>query len=323
MIWFQWNTKHLRIENDGNNFIYCHFFSYIRYNFLKRVTRFLLKVNRSRMDKFYSKIILKLDTEIQELDIENDFILQKIEATIHLIVSSLSELKKFVIKNGFKNIEEEIHFFKYQKSAIVSKLIYYNAIYKIETKKPYGTKHIKKYLNAELRKLKRYFDNNLEFYKYYRTNNSFIDEKLFVRGKYDIKLSLDTFYFEADHSFSTSHDYKVAKIIANDLIQVYLEDQLCNTAYQDKSSDLPKLNWTGSKTALIELIYALHSQGVFENGNTDIKVIAKTFERTFNVDLGDFYHTFMELKSRKINRTKFLDSLCDALIRKMDEKEDN
>lgn len=181
-------------------------------------------------------------------------------------------------------------FFKHQKPAIVSKLIYYNAIYKIETKKPYGAKPIKKYLNDELRKLKRYFDNNLEFYKYYRTNNSFIDDKLFVRGKYDIKLSLDTFYFEADHNFSTSHDYKVAKIIANDLIQVYLEGLLLNTAYQDKSTDLPKLNWSGSKTALIELIYALHSQGVFDNGNADIKVIAKTFERAFNIDLGDFYH---------------------------------
>jgi hypothetical protein len=42
------------------------------------------------------------------------------------------------------------------------------------------------------------------------------------------KLSLDTYYFEADHNFTTSHDYKVAKIIANDLIQVYLEDQLNN-----------------------------------------------------------------------------------------------
>lgn len=73
---------------------------------------------------------------------------------------------------------------------------------------------------------------------------------------------------------------------------------------------------------MIELIYALHSQGVFDNGNADIKVIAKTFERIFNIDLGDFYHTFMELKSRKINRTKFLDSLCDALIKKMDEEDE-
>lgn len=274
------------------------------------------------MNKFYTETLHKLETEINDLEIETDHSIQRIEAVIGNILKCLSEVKKYVLNRGFKNIGEEIHFFKYQKPTIVSKLIYYNAIYKIETKKPYGSKPIKKYLNDELRKLKRYFDNNLEFYKYYRTNNSFIDDKLFVRGKYDIKLSLDTFYFEADHSFSTSHDYKVAKIIANDLIQVYLEDQLHNTAYRDKSTDLPKLNWTGSKTAMIELIYALYSQGVFDNGNADIKVIAKTFERTFNLDLGDFYHTFMELKSRKINSTKFLDSLRDALIRKMDEQDE-
>lgn len=274
------------------------------------------------MNKFYTGTLHKLETEINDLEIETDHSIQRIEAVIGIILKCLSEVKKYVLNRGFKNIGEEIHFFKYQKPTIVSKLIYYNAIYKIETKKPYGSKPIKKYLNDELRKLKRYFDNNLEFYKYYRTNNSFIDDKLFVRGKYDIKLSLDTFYFEADHSFSTSHDYKVAKIIANDLIQVYLEDQLHNTAYRDKSTDLPKLNWTGSKTAMIELIYALYSQGVFDNGNADIKVIAKTFERTFNLDLGDFYHTFMELKSRKINSTKFLDSLRDALIRKMDEQDE-
>ncbi|WP_159730853.1 RteC domain-containing protein [Sphingobacterium sp. 18053] len=274
------------------------------------------------MDKFYNETLHKLEIAINELEIEADYSIQRIEAIINTILKYLSEVKEYVLNRGFKNIDEEIHFFKYQKPAIVSKLIYYNAIYKIETKKPYGAKPIKKYLNDELKKLKRYFDNNLEFYKYYRTNNFFIDDKLFVRGKYDIKLSLDTFYFEADRNFSTSHDYKVAKIIANDLIQVYLEDQLHNTAYREKSTDLPNLNWTGSKTALIELIYALHSQAVLDNGNADIKVIAKTFERAFNVDLGDFYHTFMELKSRKINRTKFLDSLRDALIRKMDEQDE-
>ena len=273
------------------------------------------------MNKFYTETLHKLETEINDLEIETDHSIQRIEAVIGIILKCLSEVKKYVLNRGFKNIGEEIHFFKYQKPTIVSKLIYYNAIYKIETKKPYGSKPIKKYLNDELRKLKRYFDNNLEFYKYYRTNNSFIDDKLFVRGKYDIKLSLDTFYFEADQSFSTSHDYKVAKIVANDLIQVYIENQL-NTKNYNKISHESPLNWTGNKTALTELIYALYSLGVFENGNVDIKLISKTFERTFNIDLGDFYHTFMELKSRKINRTKFLDSLRDALIKKMDEQDE-
>lgn len=109
--------------------------------------------------------------------------------------------------------------------------------------------------------------------------------------------------------------------MANDLIQVYLENQLNNTN-KKRISEKSLLNWTGSKTALTELIYALYSHGVFDNGNADIKVISKTFERTFNVDLGDFYHTFLELKSRKINRTKFIDSLRDALIKRMDEQDE-
>ncbi|AWG23850.1 RteC domain-containing protein [Flavobacterium kingsejongi] len=274
------------------------------------------------MDKFYNEILYNLEVEIKKLEIETDCPIQRIETVIPIIIQYLSEVKVYVLKNGFKNIEEEIHFFKKLKPTIVSKLIYYNAIYKIETKKPNDKKAIRKYLKQELKKLKRYFDNNLEFYKYYRTKNSFIDEKLFVRGKHDIKLSLDTIYFETDHRFSTSHDYKIAKIIANDLIQIYVEDQLNNNENNknNEKNNCSPLIWTGNKTALTELIYALYSQGVF--GNASIKVITKTFEHAFNVDLGDFYHTFMELKSRKINRTKFLESLRDALIKKMDEQEE-
>ncbi|GEM51229.1 RteC domain-containing protein [Empedobacter brevis] len=272
------------------------------------------------MTEYYSKTIDDLEIKINELLTEENNFLIACEKIIEIIVKDISELKKYVMKKGFQNEQEEIHFFKYQKPVIVSKLIYYNAIYKIETRRPYGNKRIKKYFTKELKKLKRFFENNFDFYKYYRSNNSFVDEKFFLREKHDIRLWLDTFYFEADHRFSTSHDYKVAKIIANDLIQVYLEDRLNN--FNLKKSLDASLNWTASKTALIELIYGLYSQGVFSNGNADIKVIAKTFEDTFNIDLGDFYHTYLELKSRKINRTKFLDSLRDTLIRKMDEQDE-
>ncbi|MDF2476337.1 MAG: tetracycline regulation of excision, RteC [Sphingobacterium sp.] len=139
------------------------------------------------MNKFYYESLSKLDAEIRELEIETACPIQKTETVIPIIIQYIYELKEYVLKRGFKNTEEEIQFFKNQKPAIVSKLIYYNAIYKIETKKPNDAKAIRKYLNEELRKLKRFFDNNLEFYKYYRTKNSFLDEKLFVRGKHDIK----------------------------------------------------------------------------------------------------------------------------------------
>lgn len=267
-------------------------------------------------------IINELDDRINELTYEPNNSLVAYENAIVLVLQKLEEIKKYIKKNGFKDDDEEILFFKQLKPQLVSKLIYFNAIYKIETKRPRGgDKTIKKYLNVELSKIKRYFDANLEFYKYYRTNSTHLDNKFFLRGKHDIKLSLDTYYFEADHNFTTSHDYKVAKIIANDLIQVYLEDQLNNNNHR-KLFETPPLNWTGSKTSLIELIYSLHSQGSIDNRNADIKIIAKTFENMFNIDLGDFYHSYLELKGRKMNRTKFLDSLRDALIKRMDEQDE-
>ena len=273
------------------------------------------------MDKFYDETLRNLETAISELEIEADYSIQRIEAVINLILECLSEVKERVLKKEFKNTDEEIRFFKYQKPAIVAKLIYYNAIYKIETKKPYGAKPIKKYLNRELKKLKRYFDNNLDFYKYYRTNNTSLDDKLFVRGNHDIKLCLDTGYFQSDLTFSTSHDYKVAKIIGNDLVQVYIEDQLYNKDQEGKLKASKKLNWTGSKVAIIELIYSLHYQGVFDNGNADIRLIAKYFEDVFNINLGNFYQTFLELRNRKMNTTKFLNTLRETLMKKMDEQD--
>ncbi|MHC5200694.1 RteC domain-containing protein [Myroides sp. LJL119] len=65
-----------------------------------------------------------------------------------------------MLKTGFSDKYKEIRFFKHQKPAIVAKLIYYNAIYKIEAKRPFGGKEVlQDYYNKELSKLKRFFDN--------------------------------------------------------------------------------------------------------------------------------------------------------------------
>ncbi|WP_104382633.1 RteC domain-containing protein [Sphingobacterium sp. HMA12] len=274
------------------------------------------------MNNIFYSILNSLDGNLKKNHTTNDNFIHQIELDIELILKSLSELESQLLIKGFSNIKDEIFFFKNQKPVILSKLIYYNAVYKIETKKPYGAKPIRKYLKKELRKLKRFYNNNLDFYKYYRSNNSFLDEKYFVRGKHDIKLWLDTYYFQSDHTFSTSHDYKVAKIIANDLIQVYIEDQLYKKIKKNKSKTQKKLKWTGSKVALIELIYALHYQNVFDNGNNDIREVAQYFESAFEIDLGNFYQTYLELRNRKMNRTKFLDALRDELIRRMDEQDE-
>jgi len=272
--------------------------------------------------EYCQKLITELDEETNFYSSEIGDTLQLSEKLIELTLKKISLLKRFIDDKGFEKTEDEIYFFKELKPKIVSKLIYYNAIYKIESKRPYGgERNIKKYLNNELSKLKRFFDNNLEFYKYYRTNSNYLDHKYFVRGNFDIKLNLDTFFFESDHSFSTSHDYKVSKIIANDLIQVYLEDKLINTLGLPlvKENKEQKIKWTASKSALVELIYALNAYGAFNEGRSDIKEISRTFETMFDVELGDIYHIYLELRNRKINRVKFLDNLKTELLKRMEE----
>lgn len=272
--------------------------------------------------------LITLNEQLNFVDLEIDNQIKKCENAIEIILKSINVIKEIVRKNIFKAEFEEIQFFKEIKPQFTSKLIYYNMIYKIEMKKPNGGNRIlKKYYNSELQKLKSFFDNELEFYQYYRSGSSYLDYKYFQRGKFDIKLVLDDFYFETDTTFSTSHDFKVAQILANDLIQLYIENQLIMIENNDKSNKSQrkpniKLMWTGSKVALTELLYALHTEGVFNNGTVDLKDIAEYFEQTFEIDLGQYRRTFLEIRARKSDRTKFINSLNESLLKRMDNADD-
>ncbi|WP_297867820.1 RteC domain-containing protein [uncultured Flavobacterium sp.] len=280
------------------------------------------------MNPKYSILLNNLNEQLNFIDLEIDDQIKKCEQAITVILKSINELKKAATKTNFKSKSEEIQFFKEVKPLFTSKLIYFNLVYRIEMKKPNGgNKILKKYYNNELLKLKAFFDNELEFYQYFRSGSTYLDYKYFLRGEFDIKLALDSYYFESDMSFATSHDFKVATILANDLIELYLENQLLmleNNENSEKSQRKPnvKLTWTGSKVALIELIYALHTEGVFNNGAADLKDIAEYFEHTFEIDLGQYRRVFLEIRARKSDRTKFLTTLNDSLQKRMENSDD-
>jgi hypothetical protein len=276
----------------------------------------------------YAPLLHNLNEQLNFIDLEIDDQIKKCEQAITIILKSIKVVKKMILKTNFKSSGEEIQFFKDIKPQFTSKLIYYNQIYKIERKKPSGGNRIlKKYYNSELSKLKAFFDKELDFYQYFRSGNTYLDYKYFIRGEFDIKLALDSYYFETDASFATSHDFKVATILANDLIQLYIENQLLMIEKKEileNSQRTPnvKLTWTSSKVALIELLYALHTEGVFNNGAADLKDIAEYFEHIFEIDLGQYRRVFLEIRARKSDRTKFLTTLNDSLQKRMENSDD-
>jgi hypothetical protein len=79
--------------------------------------------------------------------------------------------------------------------------------------------------------------------------------------------------------------------------------------------------WTDSKSALVELIYAVHTAHSVNQGNIDIKILAAKFGKMFNMDTGDIYRTFLEIRGRKGNRAIYLTRLVESLNKRMDEKD--
>ncbi len=280
------------------------------------------------MSSKINNLLTNLNDQLNFIDLEIDNQSTRCEKAIEIILKTIDSLRGVLLKTKFKTDAEEIKFFKEIKPQFTSKLIYYNTIFKIEMKRPNGgSRIVKKYYNNELVKLKAFFDNELEFYKYYRSGSTYLDHKYFLRSKFDIKMSLSSYYFEADTNFSTSHDYKVAKILANDLIQLYLENNLVLIGNKDngeKSQRKPNLKmiWTSPKVALIELVYALHTEGVFNNGAADLKDIAEYFEHIFEIDLGQYRRTFLEIRTRKADRAKFLTTLNKGLLKRMEDTDE-
>lgn len=278
----------------------------------------------------FAKYLRELEFELEELETQTEDILVKAEKGIILSKNTLLKIRKHIFKHSFKNAENEIAFFKNFKPQVYSKLIYHVKLFNIESKRPRSSKKSQaKYLNNHIDRLQIFFNDNLEFYHYYRRGATAFDEQYFLRGRADIRLHSDAFHFFTDEQFSTSHDSTVATILAYDMLIVHLKKEIdklnsngMETFNSANSTNSTKLFWTGSKTDLIELIYALHSSGAINSGTADINEMATICERIFNIDLGHYYHTFIELKARKTNRTKFIDQLQLSLLKRMDESDE-
>jgi len=285
------------------------------------------------MENYISNLKIRIFQDIQSIEeMEYDNALQKSGLIIPLLEKAFNELKIFITKYSFKDESEEIRFFKEIKPQLFSQLVYHNKVYNIEMRMPTGSSNDqKRYLERIQNRIKYFFDMNLDFYQYYRSGNTHLDHVYFLRGKPDVQLLLDSFYYERDTGFSTCYDFKVAKILANEMLSVYINSKLSELDksplqnISDINITLPKvkITWTGKKAELVEQIYAWIEANSFNHGNVNIKELVNYIESVFNIDLGDFYHIFLEMRARKGSRTIYLDKLIKLLNDRMDNTDRN
>lgn len=275
--------------------------------------------------KKITTLIESVYNQLEDIECREEMPIANASAAIAILEDSFDKVKASISAYTFKDETEEIHFFKMTKPQLFSKLIYYQKVGRIEASRPAGSNTaIKNYLTKELDKIQCYFERNIDFYKYYRNGYTHFDNYYFLRGKPDIQLTLDSFYFERDPKFSTCYDFTVAKIIANDMLTVYINNELVKLDKHPEEehvvASFPKVKetWTGSKTDLVELLYALCELGCFNFGKISLIRLASYAESVLNISLGDVYHTYLAIR-RRTNRTQFLDDLKESLIAKMNK----
>lgn len=279
--------------------------------------------------EFTSTLYDKMDKSLSEINRTETNDLQRFKASSFVILQIMSTLKEYIIHYNFSNQAQEINFFKHTKPSFLSKLFYFRKIFEIQSRLPLSSfENEKKFYLKELKKISEYEIENKEFLSYYRANSTLFDEVYFIRKGSDSWLLLNFDSFETDLRFTTLYDLKISKILAYELLSDFIKDSVNkletgNELQKNRNPDNLKLKWTASKVSLIELLYALQSSGSFNNGSVDLKSLATIFENLFNIDLGNYYRVFQEIRIRKQSRTIFLDQLKDQLLKRMDHSDEN
>lgn len=269
------------------------------------------------MIAYYSTLFTEFETEYE---IIKGTVTDNLALCIRMIQANeikLKEIHKGLKKHQFENIGEEIYFFKVLKPKLVSKLIYYKSLYKIESGlSPTKKNKIKQY-EKELRKIQQYAHNNKEFYEYFRSRSCHRDEEYFVRCSYKDIIRNDCFLINYDSKLSTSHDYNVAIFIAYDMLADYIEnklDELNGITISKNIAAISRITWTGTKVELTELIYGLYHKKKLNGGNCDIKEIAIVVCTAFNINLDEkaLYRCLQDIKKRYPVNAIFLKDLYEC-----------
>jgi len=274
-------------------------------------------------NSMFTKVIDKFTEDLNILINTDADPVKKAEKGIPLCIKTLSKMHNMVEDKDFENPSEEIGFFKNIKVVPMSYLIYFSEVRSCASRKPKtGKNYQKQFLEKELRKINKFFFRNKDFVYYMEQGNTYLDPQFFIRNhqnNFPITPMINYYQYP---EFSTSHDMLWSKIQAMYRLIHYIRESIqkldskkMDFSYEQKDHKL--LLWTGSKAALTELIYALYSDRVLNNGAVELSAITSSFEDFFNVKLDNIYKTFTEIKARKGSKTKFLEELTLKLQQKI------
>ncbi len=268
---------------------------------------------------FTSALMKKLHEQISYVEGLDLDIITKSQRLSLICKRYVEDLRFHIISYGFNNENEEIHFFKDLNPYFLSKLYYYDKVYKIEINLGISDSkaQIKHYKN-ELKKVNNYCQNKKEIWMYYTKCKTDRDSQYFTRGNYGLSPDADFDAAFFDSSITSLHGKTISRLLGSKDLIKYLNQRI----KEMKSSpailqrEFQSLPFNGTSAEVIELCYALYKS---KKVNADLKQIITAFSLLFDMDLKNFHQSINNMKARKAERAKFMHLLKTAFESALEE----
>ncbi|MEP0938184.1 MAG: RteC domain-containing protein [Ekhidna sp.] len=261
-------------------------------------------------------LLTELEQQLIEIDKDKKSRIDKCSQKITICQQLTKELRNLYFEAHLETPIQEIHFFKEVKPKFFSELHYQMEVFQYYKQKPKGSlKNKSQFINMCLDKASSFMTRHCEFNTYVSMKATHLDELYFTNRDYCPKLH-GSLEYPADLIFSSPADPTLSCLLAATRFVQFLKNEkfaLKNPTLDPSWEHLKSIEWLGSKTDMVELVYALHSSGSLKG---ELKDAFAIFEKTFNVDLGNFYRTYTDIKYKK-NPTSFLDDLKGGLLEKI------
>jgi hypothetical protein len=246
---------------------------------------------------------------------------KRLSTALASIFKTLEDLKAYILLYPFKDDEEEIYFFKYEKPRVLAHQIFLTEQFTIENQKPKEDAEFQlTYYQNELKFNLRFFEQYKFQYGYYQSDSTELDLNYFMRNAKHVSMIMPVLP-DRDPKFSTTGDYLFAKFYAYEMLQEFIIKQIWELKHPNLDVVLNRrFKWTGEAINLVELAYGIWLTGQINNGNATITDIIEFLEDVFQVKIGRPFRRWTEISQRKmISPTKYIDQIKAEIQKRIND----
>jgi len=238
-----------------------------------------------------------------------------------LFTTAITKLNEKLIDYKFSSIEEEISFFKYAKPRLLTEQHYsYHRTKKLRDCQNLSKDATDEYVRYQIQRIDAFFSAHKDFNTYLSLDEAHYDKNYFTRLSKRSKSNVGHYMVDKDFRTTCEKGLIISKMRSKKRLSIYFQSLLKNEPDKHTPNGhilIKTQDWNASHTDLVELIYALKAAGCL---NSSISNISEAFTQFFGISSIDTYKTWSRIRGRKNNSTRLISKLLEALVKQIEEE---